>query len=341
VAPYRVSPEMTGYEELDSYGSWRTVPNYGEVWYPRSAGAGWAPYRDGNWDWVDPWGWTWVDAAPWGFAPSHYGRWAYLDGGWGWAPGDYVAAPAYAAALVAFLADPGGLVAGRARGPVVGWFPLGPGETANGNTAFANRRATTVVPQQIFASGGRVARAALPVSGAALQSAQVTAQSPVARSGAARAGSAVTAGTLAGVGIAAGGAATAAAITGRSAARGGSRIAGPGRGSAAALAPVASSGLSGSSAPPGAHFRARQFAAPSARSPQLAGARVGRGGPSRAAPAPRFAAPRVAPVAAAPAGGGKGPHGGGAGAPAGGGKGPHGGGGGGGGKGPHGGKGPG
>ena len=65
-APYHVSPEMTGYEELDAYGSWR-----GEAWYPNSVPAGWAPYRDGHWAWVDPWGWTWVDAAPWGFAPSH------------------------------------------------------------------------------------------------------------------------------------------------------------------------------------------------------------------------------------------------------------------------------
>ena len=38
---------------------------------------GWAPYHYGHWAWVDPWGWTWVDDAPWGFAPFHYGRWAY------------------------------------------------------------------------------------------------------------------------------------------------------------------------------------------------------------------------------------------------------------------------
>jgi hypothetical protein len=331
-APYHISPEMTGYEELDAYGSWR-----GEAWYPNSVPAGWAPYRDGHWAWVDPWGWSWVDAAPWGFAPSHYGRWAYLDGGWGWVPGDYIAAPVYAAALVAFLTDPGSIVARAARDPVVGWFPLGPGETATGTTAFANRRGTTVVPQQIFANGGRVAGTALPVSGAAVQNARVTAQSPVARSGAARAGSGTSTGTLAGAGIAAGGATTAAAIAARSAARGGSRIAGPGRGSATALAPGASAGgLSGSSAPAGAHFRARQFAAPSARSAQFAGARVAHGGPSHAAAtrfaapriaAPRAAAPRAAPVAAVRGGGG-GPHGGGGGgggAHAGGGKGPHGG----------------
>ena len=35
----------------------------------------WVPYRHGHWA-MSPWGWTWIDDAPWGFAPSHYGRWA-------------------------------------------------------------------------------------------------------------------------------------------------------------------------------------------------------------------------------------------------------------------------
>ena len=34
-----------------------------------------------------PWGLTWVDQAPWGYAPFHYGRWAYISGRWGWCPG--------------------------------------------------------------------------------------------------------------------------------------------------------------------------------------------------------------------------------------------------------------
>jgi hypothetical protein len=54
------------------------------------------------WRWVMPWGWSWVDDAAWGFAPSHYGRWASipetdsLDPSapgperWGWVPGDRV-----------------------------------------------------------------------------------------------------------------------------------------------------------------------------------------------------------------------------------------------------------
>jgi len=35
-APYHVSPAMTGFEELDLYGSWDTVPDCGAVWYPSS-----------------------------------------------------------------------------------------------------------------------------------------------------------------------------------------------------------------------------------------------------------------------------------------------------------------
>jgi len=54
---------------------------YGSVWYP-NVPPGWAPYREGHWAWVEPWGWTWVDDAPWGFAPFHYGRWVNAGGRW-------------------------------------------------------------------------------------------------------------------------------------------------------------------------------------------------------------------------------------------------------------------
>ena len=84
-----VSPELTGCEDLDRNGIWRTDPNYGPVWVPTHVSQDWAPYRDGHWAWVDPWGWTWVDDAPSGFVTSHYGRWAHVDGeygggGWVW-----------------------------------------------------------------------------------------------------------------------------------------------------------------------------------------------------------------------------------------------------------------
>jgi hypothetical protein len=121
-----VPDDMTGYEDLDTYGSWTAVPTYGTVWYPSRVAADWAPYRDGRWMWVEPWGWTWVDSAPWGFAPFHYGRWVYIQGRWGWCPGDRQAPPVYAPALVAFVGGSGFSTSISAfSGPVVGWFPLG------------------------------------------------------------------------------------------------------------------------------------------------------------------------------------------------------------------------
>jgi len=116
-----VSRQLVGYQDLDQYGSWRTTPDYGAVWVPNGTAAGWAPYHNGHWVWVDPWGWTWVDDAPWGFAPFHYGRWAYVGNYWGWVPGPVAERPVYAPALVAW-------VGGGAIGGGVAWFPLGPRE---------------------------------------------------------------------------------------------------------------------------------------------------------------------------------------------------------------------
>jgi hypothetical protein len=119
-----VSEEVIGAADLDDYGGWSDVPEYGHVWYPTQVEAGWAPYRYGHWAWVDPWGWTWVDNAAWGFAPFHYGRWVYAGSRWGWCPGPVAVRPVYAPALVAFVGG-AGFGIGVSTGPV-GWFPLGP-----------------------------------------------------------------------------------------------------------------------------------------------------------------------------------------------------------------------
>src|SRR5439155_18921557 len=95
----------------------------------RAVPTGWAPYREGHWVWLDPWGWTWVDNEPWGFAPFHYGRWAFIDERWAWVPGEFVPQPVFAPALVAFIGDPDvGIELAGLAGPAVGWFPLAPGE---------------------------------------------------------------------------------------------------------------------------------------------------------------------------------------------------------------------
>jgi Family of unknown function (DUF6600)/FecR protein len=124
-----VAPGTIGYEDLDGYGTWRTIAPYGSVWVPSSVAPGWAPYTDGNWVWVSPWGWTWVDDYPWGFAPFHYGRWVYTGGFWGWAPGPYWATPFYSPAMVAWFGGPGwGVGFGFGFGGGIGWCPLGWGE---------------------------------------------------------------------------------------------------------------------------------------------------------------------------------------------------------------------
>jgi hypothetical protein len=140
VAKRYVSDDVIGYEDLDDYGGWRPVPNYGSVWFPHVSVVGWAPYRFGHWVWISPWGWTWVDDAAWGFAPFHYGRWVFVGGAWGWVPCPppvvavaYVR-PVYAPALVAWVGGPhfvagvGFAAGGFAAGVNVGWFPLGPRE---------------------------------------------------------------------------------------------------------------------------------------------------------------------------------------------------------------------
>jgi len=54
-----VSPDVVGHQDLDAHGTWRVDATYGNVWAPSRLSADWAPYRDGHWAWVDPWGWTW------------------------------------------------------------------------------------------------------------------------------------------------------------------------------------------------------------------------------------------------------------------------------------------
>ena len=123
-----VSSDLVGYEDLDANGTWRADREFGNVWTPSRMPAGWSPYRDGRWAWIDPWGWTWIDDAPWGYAVSHYGRWARLTGGWSWVPGPRRERAVYAPALVAFVGGRGLQLSATVGGGAIGWFPLAPRE---------------------------------------------------------------------------------------------------------------------------------------------------------------------------------------------------------------------
>jgi hypothetical protein len=214
-AAYFVSPYMTGFAELDAGGSWESTAENDIVWIPTGLPADWAPYRDGHWRWIAPWGWTWIDNQPWGFVTSHYGRWAFVGEHWGWVPGTIGVHPVYVPAVVAFLGTAGvGLSVAGNTGPAVGWFPLAPGEVywpsytrdidyvrnlnlgniadvavihmnANGDPQlevfdehFANRRFAAVVPRRVFRNGEAVAPALLSLPEQRLLNAPVLMGSP-------------------------------------------------------------------------------------------------------------------------------------------------------------------
>jgi hypothetical protein len=204
-----VNRDVVGYSDLDDYGTWKQEPDAGNVWVPNNVPQDWAPYSNGYWSYVGPWGWTWVDYAPWGFAPFHYGRWGWYGSYWGWSPGPIWAYPYYGPAFVGFL---GGFGAGFGLGFGLGfgfhaWFPLGWGEPfhpwyhagigywrnvnvhntfirnfngnynsyRNYNYAYAhNTRAVTAASHEAFTRGQAINRSGQHLTEASLRGASVT-----------------------------------------------------------------------------------------------------------------------------------------------------------------------
>ncbi|PLY41350.1 hypothetical protein CSZ94_16120 [Janthinobacterium sp. ROICE36] len=169
-----VTDDTTGYEELDRYGAWQDDAQYGPLWLPSTVPVGWAPYSDGRWTWIAPWGWTWVDKAPWGYAPSHYGRWVLLGHRWGWAPGRERGRVPWAPALVGW----GGGATGRSRARVLAraGFPCrrmtatcpatAPAQTMNAASTAPPRGAVPWRASALARSARSTRRAATAVSGA-------------------------------------------------------------------------------------------------------------------------------------------------------------------------------
>jgi len=113
-----VSDYVPGIYDLDDYGDWQYVSDYGYCWHPRVAN-NWAPYQSGYWTNDYPYGLTWVSTEPWGYAPYHYGRWAYASNEWFWVPEANRTYPTYSPALVAFI---------PLNDASVGWVALGPSD---------------------------------------------------------------------------------------------------------------------------------------------------------------------------------------------------------------------
>src|SRR5229473_2872061 len=82
------SPYGYGMSDLNYYGSFMSLPGYGNVWQPYFIGANWSPFQDGGWAFYPGAGYMWVSGYPWGWMPYNYGNWAFVPGfGWVWQPG--------------------------------------------------------------------------------------------------------------------------------------------------------------------------------------------------------------------------------------------------------------
>ncbi len=153
--------------DFDRYGRWEYESDYGYVWLPTAAPAGWAPYSYGSWVWIRG-NYVWIDYDPWGWAPSHYGRWAFVGSrGWCWVP-PAIGAVYWSPGFVGWIVTPS----------YVAWVPLAPGEIYYGygyygpgsvnittvNTVVVNRNysnarvnnSVTVVNRESFGTGKRV-----------------------------------------------------------------------------------------------------------------------------------------------------------------------------------------
>ncbi len=118
------------YQQLQPYGTWMQVADYGWCWQPTVAVSEpmWRPYSDrGRWLYTDC-GWYWQSDYAWGWAPFHYGRWvSHARSGWLWVP-DTTWGPSW--------------VVWRSSPSHCGWAPLPPSAVfvAGGGFRFGGTR---------------------------------------------------------------------------------------------------------------------------------------------------------------------------------------------------------
>jgi hypothetical protein len=98
------------YDQLSQYGFWVEDPMLGRVFIPDVPD--YVPYTQGYWQYTNL-GFVWVSDEPFGWATSHYGRWAFSNvyNRWAWLP-DTTWGPAW--------------VEWRQYGDDFGWAPLPP-----------------------------------------------------------------------------------------------------------------------------------------------------------------------------------------------------------------------
>jgi hypothetical protein len=138
-------PDLREYATtFDSDGDWQYLQPYGYVWYPRVS-VGWRPYYNGRWMSYPRYGWTWIGADAFAWPTHHFGRWGVSSGAWFWIPESH-----WAPAHVSWAYAPG----------YVSWCPLGfDNRPVVGFSVTAGRRAYspwtawTVVASSHFGRG--------------------------------------------------------------------------------------------------------------------------------------------------------------------------------------------
>jgi hypothetical protein len=115
--------EAYNLDELNTYGEWVQVDNYGRAWRPYAV-ADWAPFDNGHWAYAGG-AWTWISYEPFGWMVYHYGNW-YNDPsyGWVWIPSN----DAWSPARVSWVDYDN----------YVGWAPLPPTGVSYGSPWEAN-----------------------------------------------------------------------------------------------------------------------------------------------------------------------------------------------------------
>ncbi len=81
-----------GLQDLNYYGSYFYAPGFGYAWQPygfANSMLGFDPYSAGAWIFAPGFGYSFASQYPWGWLPYHYGSWAFLGSGigWAWVPG--------------------------------------------------------------------------------------------------------------------------------------------------------------------------------------------------------------------------------------------------------------
>jgi hypothetical protein len=111
------SDDFYNSESLNKHGRWVKMDKWGASWQPTNVPRGWSPYTNGNFQYCDDCGWTFVSDEPWAWATYHYGRWARVHSGCGWA---WVPGKVWAGSWVSWRQGQGN------KCDCVGWAPLPP-----------------------------------------------------------------------------------------------------------------------------------------------------------------------------------------------------------------------